>query len=78
MGVHKGGGILHSGGDWAGAGRGGERQGWSRELPAPNGLPGAAEAEVRRGGWKGRALVKGLRSWAWESLGGPGVLGEGV
>ena len=42
------------------------------------GPPEAPEAEVRRGGWKGRALVKGLRSRGRESPGGPGRLGDGV
>lgn len=63
-----------------GLGRGGEVS--SRGGPGSCLLPvvsqGPPEAEVRRRGWKGRALVKGLRSRAWESPGGPGVLGEGV
>lgn len=64
----------------AGLGRGVEASG--RGGPGSCLLPvvsqGLPEAEVQRGGWKGRALVEGPRNRGQESPEGPGGLGDGV
>lgn len=78
MGVLKGGGVLHSGSAELGLGVEASGRGGPGSCLLPVVSQGLPEAEVQRGGWKGRALVEGPRSRGQESPEGPGGLGDSV